>query len=90
MTRKYLVLKEPIQINDKSKHRLVLFRISNEFEIIMVLGWYIFVWVNNTMLCYDGFSNKGKYSIVERKVDEEGAKEMDEIFKKVNICSPTR
>lgn len=90
MTRKYLVLKEPIQINDKSKHRLALFRMSNEFEIIMVLGWYIFVWVNNTMLCYDGFSNKGKYSIIERKVDEEGAKEMDEIFKKVNICSPTR
>lgn len=90
MTKKYLILKEPVSIPDKSKHRLALFGMSNEFEIVMVLGWYIFVWVNNTMLCYDGFSNKGKYSIIERKVNEEGVEGMDEIFKKVNICSPTR
>ena len=57
-----------LKIKEHSDNENWRIKLKDEFEIVMSIDQYVFVWANGTMVLYNGELNKDKFQIDEKDV----------------------
>lgn len=57
-----------LKIKEHSDNENWRIKLKDEFEIVMSIDQYVFVWANGTMVLYNGEFNKDKFQIDEEDV----------------------
>lgn len=57
-----------LKIKERSDNENWRIKLKDEFEIVMSIDQYVFVWANGTMVLYNGELNKDKFQIDEKDV----------------------